>query len=269
MIDLATIKRKKVSGKATQSQKKNGLLHNKIFWIVSSIVLLVIIAASITIPLVISNRSTTEEKVDYIGKEYTSLKGDKVTFTKMSYEGVLMHSNSADYDENTYIKHIFYVAFDFDSFYPDEAIDSGKSKDDTSVTFYYQEAHKTALDRLVEIQSLIDQYNNKIKTDDDSSNDTDIAVLYFVDLSKGNNSKVITSSAFGGSSEATNSFVFGYIAGEDGFKSSYEYEYDGKNEPKSWGIFFTDFDGFNRDDRHVREFITGTDKHGSFQLELA
>jgi hypothetical protein len=268
MIDLATIKRKKVSGKATQGQKKNGLLHNKIIWIVSSIALVLIIAASITIPLVISNMQTTEEKVDYVGKEY-SYKEEKVTFTKMSYEGVLMHSNSNDYDEGTYIKHIFFAAFDFSSFYPDKSIDDGKSKDDSSVTFYYNEDQDLALQALVEIQYHINKYNEDIKNDADTSNDNDIAVLYLIDLSKGNNNKVITSGSFGGSSDSTNSFSFGYIAGEDGFKKSYEYDYDSKNDPKSWDIFFTDFRQLRTDSRHVIEFITGTPKHDPFQLELA
>ena len=46
--------------------------------------------------------------------------------------------------------------------------------------------------------------------------------------------------------------------------------YDSKtNDPKSWGIFFTDFATIRSDSRHVTEFITGTDKRSSFQLELA
>ena len=49
-----------------------------------------------------------------------------------------------------------------------------------------------------------------------------------------------------------------------------EPDYDSKtNEPKPWGIFFTDFATIRSDSRHVTEFITGTDKRSSFQLELA
>ena len=64
---MATIKRKKVSGKATQGQKKNNILHNKLFWIISGVGLVLVLAAAITIPLVLANRGTTEEKIDYVG----------------------------------------------------------------------------------------------------------------------------------------------------------------------------------------------------------
>ena len=111
MIDLATIKRKKVSGKATQGQKKNGLLHNKKFWIISSIISALVIACAIAIPLIIMNMSSEEEKVDYIAKEH-ECHGEKITFKKMNYEGVLMHSRD-DYDDGTYYKHIFFAVFDF------------------------------------------------------------------------------------------------------------------------------------------------------------
>ena len=269
MIDLATIKRKKVSGKATQGQKKNNILHNKLFWIISGVGLVLVLAAAITIPLVLANRGTTEEKIDYVGKTYT-YNEKEVTFKKMNYEGVLMHANSDDYGDGTYYKHIFFAAFDFTAFYPDKAIDDGKNKDDESVTFYYNEQQDLALQALIEIQYTINQYNEKILADDDASNDSEVAVLYMIDLSTGKNSNVITSTKFGGGPESTNAFAFGYIAGEDGFKGSYEYEYDSKtNNPKPWGIFFTDFATIRSDSRHVTEFITGTDKRSSFQLELA
>ena len=258
---MATIKRKKVSGKATQGQKKNGLLHNKLFWIISSIVLAIIIAASITIPVVLANRTTEEEKVDYVGKTY-SYNNQDVTFTKMSYEGVLMHANENDYGDNTYCKHIFFVAFDFSSFYPDSAIDDGKSKDDSSVTFYYNENQDKALKALVEIQYTIDQYNKNL------TDESDKAVLYFIDLSVGNNKKVLQSAKFGGSTDATNEVAFGYIAGMDGFKKSYEYHKESKDDIKSWDIFFTDFATIRSDYRHVTEFIEGTDERASFQLEF-
>ena len=263
---MATIKRKKVSSKATQGQKKSDLLHNKLFWIISSVVLLIIIAASIAIPLIVNNlNKTSDESVDYVAKEY-SYKDTEITFKKMNYEGVLMHADVDDYDDNTYYKHIFFVAFDFTAFYPDSSIDDGKDDDDEKL---YNEKHKLALDALIEIQYEINQYNKKLLEDDDESNDSEVAVMYFVDLSLSSNNGVITSTAFGGTSDSTNSFVFGYIAGEDGFKSSYEYEYDSKNDPKTWSIFFTDYAALRTDYRHVTEFITGTDKHGSFQLELA
>lgn len=261
MIDLATIKRKKVSGKATQGQKKNGLLHNKLFWIISSIVLVIVIAASITIPVVIFNMSTEEEKIDYIAKKY-SYQNQEVSFKKMNYEGVLMHANENDYQDSTYYKHIFFAAFDFTSFYPDSKIDDGKSKDDSSVTFYYNQNHEKALDALVEIQYTIDQYNK------DVTEESDKAVLYLIDLSAGNNSKVIQSAKFGGSSDATNEFAFGYIAGVDGFKKEYEYIKDANGNPVSWDLFFNDFSKLRSDSRHVTEFITGTTEHASFQLEL-
>ena len=266
MIDLATIKRKKVSGKATQGQKWSKLLHNKLFWIISGVVLLIIIAAAIAIPLIVNNLNKSEDtKEDYVAKEY-SYKDTSVSFKKMSYEGVLMHSDVDDYDDNTYYKHIFFVAFDFTTFYPDSAIDDGKSDDDEKL---YNKDHKLALDALIEIQYTIDQYNKGLLEDDDASNDSDVAVMYFIDLSLSSNKGAITSTAFGGTSESTNTFAFGYIAGEDGFKSSYEYEYDSKNDPKTWNIFFKDYATLRSDSRHVTEFITGTDKHGSFQLALA
>ena len=269
MIDLATIKRKKVSGKATQGQKKNNILHNKLFWIISGVGLVLVLAAAITIPLVLANRGTTEEKIDYVGKTYT-YNEKEVTFKKMNYEGVLMHANSDDYGDGTYYKHIFFAAFDFTAFYPDKAIDDGKNKDDESVTFYYNQEHDLALQALIEIQYTIDQYNEKILADDDASNDSEVAVLYMIDLSVGKNKNAITSVKFGGSSESTNEFAFGYIAGEDGIKKSYEYEYDSKtHKPKPWGIFFTDFSTIRSDSLHVTEFIKGTDKRSSFQLELA
>lgn len=260
---MATIKRKKVSRQATQGQKKN-ILHNKLFWIISSIVLVIIIAASISIPLIIIHNQTEETTPDYVGKEYT-YKDKTVTFKKANYETVLVHADSDDYGEGTYVKHIFFAAFDFSTFYPDSAIDDGKSDDEEKL---YVESHYNALNALIEIQYTIDQYNEKILNDDDKSNDGDVARLYLIDLSAGNNYVVTTSDKFGGESSSTNTFSFGYIAGEDGIKKSYEYEKDSKGEPKSWNIFFTDFATIRSDSRHVTEFITGTDNHGSFQLEL-
>lgn len=223
MIDLATIKRKKVSSKATQGQKKNGLLHSKKFWLIFSIVFIILAAAGVTTGVLVAkyNTSEEEEKEDYLAKEYT-WKDTTVTFTKMNYEGVIMHVYPDDYEDNTYQKHVFYFAYDSTTFYPDKSIDNGKSASDGD-TLYYNETHGIALQELIKLQYTIDQWNNTILNDTDAENDTEVAYLYIIDISKVNNANALTSSYFIPTGGATSEdFAFGYISGEDGPKLEFE-----------------------------------------------
>lgn len=259
MIDLATIKRKKVSTKAAQGQRK-GLLHSKKFWLIFCIVFIILVAAGVTTGVLVAkyNKKTTTTKEDYLAKEY-SYKDTTITFTKMTYEGIIMHLYPTDSGDGTYQKHIFYFAYDETQFYPDKAIDKGKDKD--SDTLYYNQTNDEALKELIHLQFAINQWNNTILTDDDPSNDSEVAYLYIIDISKGNNSSLLSSSYFVPSGATNGSeFAFGYIAGEDGPKLNFEYESEDDTE-----ILYTeDMNTFvTTVSANVRKFITK-----EFKLEI-
>lgn len=235
---MAQIKRKKVSTAAASKQKKS-LFKNKKFWIISSIVAAIVIAAAIVIPIVVINANNSDStETDYFEKgtvyQYQS---KDVTFTKGNCDGIIMHTNDMDNESEegfaTYQKHIFYFAFDLSTFYPDTTNDTDDEKK-------YNSVHKEALDSLKKLQYSIDEYNKAIKNDDNSENDDEVAYLYIVDLGKGSNSLAVSttySSYFGGTGAET--FIFGYIAGVDKLKKTFEYD------DKDYSIFTTDMNEFN------------------------
>lgn len=260
MIDLATIKRKKVSTKATQGQKKTGLLRNKKFWIISCIVFIILVAAGITTGVLVAryyNKDTEKEKVDYLAKEY-SYQDTTITFTKMNYEGIVMHLYPNDFNDGTYQKHIFFFAYDESTFYPDKAIDNGKDSDDETL---YNNTHDNALQELIKVQFAINKWNKKILSDGDDSNNDEVAYLYVVDISVANNNSALTSSQFV-PSDATSgtTFAFGYIAGEDGPKLEFEF----KNEDDKETLYTQDMNTFvTTVSANVRDFI-----ESEFKLEV-
>ncbi len=238
LILLAQIKRKKVSTAAAAKQKKN-LLKNKKFWIISSIVAAIVIAAAIVIPIVVINATKGEtEHTDYFKKGTTySYKDTDVSFTKANYEGIIMHTSELDFESEegftTYQKHIFYFAYDLSKFYPDTTMDTDDEK-------LYNSVHKEALESMKKLQYEINKYNNEILNDSNADNDEDVAYLYVVDLGKASNKSLTSSSYasyFGGT--GAEDFIFGYIAGVDKLKKTFEYD------DKDHSIFTTNMNEFN------------------------
>ena len=216
---MATIKRKKVSTAKVAKQKKN-LLKNKLFWIISSIAI-VLIAAGIIIPIVIVNsQNSNKEKTEYFSITHT-YEDKEVNFTKSTYESVIMHTSELDFEAEegfkTYQKHIFFFAFDLSTFYPDKSMD-------TDETTYFNSTHKEALTSMLKLQSQIDAYNKAILEDGNQDNDEDVVYLYVLDLSKGNNSYAVTSSytQYFGCADAQ-SFAFGYINGVNKLVKDYKH----------------------------------------------
>ncbi len=211
---MAQIKRKKVNSKATKGQAKDSIFKSKKFWIIFSSIVAGLIVIGVTIGLIVYFVTKTDENEiqDYFGGEATNLsyeyEGKNVEFTKMSYDGVLMHHNVVDGGENTFIPNIFVFAANLKTFYADKAIDDGKDKDEEGVTFLYDETAYKTFNQLVVLQGNIDAYN--ATADDDNK-----AVLYIVDTSIGDNSTIFADSLFGGTDDSTNSYFFGLI-NEDG-----------------------------------------------------
>ena len=142
---MAQFKRKKVNSKATKGQAKDSIFKSKKFWIIFSSIVAGLIVIGVTIGLIVYFVTKTDENEiqDYFGGEATNLtyeyEGKNVEFTKMSYDGVLMHHNVVDGGENTFIPNIFVFAANLKTFYADKAIDDGKDKDEEGVTFLYDE----------------------------------------------------------------------------------------------------------------------------------
>ncbi|MCR5231043.1 MAG: hypothetical protein K6B64_00175 [Acholeplasmatales bacterium] len=215
---MATIKRKKVSTAKAAKQKKN-LLKNKLFWIISSIAI-VLIAAGIIIPIVIvNNQNSTTEQTDYFANTHTYA-GNEITFKKANFEGIIMHTSEVDFETEegfaTYQKHIFFFAFNLSNFYADNSMDTDETK-------YFNSIHKEALTSMLKLQNAINNYNNAILNDNVADNDDEVAYLYVIDLSKGNNASTVSSSYsdYFGCSDGQ-SFAFGYINGVNKLVKEYK-----------------------------------------------
>ena len=78
---------RKVSNKAVQNQKKNNILHNKIFWIIISVVLVIGVAVGIVLGIVLNQDKEEEVSHNYFN-EY-----QEVTFEQGSYYGILNYSD--------------------------------------------------------------------------------------------------------------------------------------------------------------------------------
>ena len=72
---------RKVSNKAVQNQKKNNILHNKIFWIIISVVLVIGVAVGIVLGIVL-NQDKEERSVKYY---LNKVSGFSVDFIFLAY----------------------------------------------------------------------------------------------------------------------------------------------------------------------------------------
>ena len=146
---------RKVSNKATKGQKRgNGLLHSKKFWIIVISIVVVLAAAGITIGIIVANNKksdTTVEVDDYFGKTQ-NIHDTDVNFTKMSYQGVRLHTNPEE--GQLFNDFTFVFATDLATFYPFDILD-----DDDEIAIHSVETHKSAFENLKELQYEIDKYN--------------------------------------------------------------------------------------------------------------
>ena len=193
---------RKVSNKAVKGQKRErtGVVYSKKFWIIIATVLVLLIAAGITIPLVINknNSSTSTVEVDdYFGQEQKYY-DNTVKFTKMTYQGVKLHTNEFS---DVYSEYTFVFATSLDSFYPVELIDEN-DKD------LKNEKHEQVFKLLKELQYNIDLVNEAAGTNKVN--------LYIVDTSAkdGNSSSyVFTDTSFNpGQNENLTELFFLYTA---------------------------------------------------------
>ena len=170
---MAQIKRKKVSNVATKGQKKSfkELRQNKWFWVICSCCLIVVVAA-IVIPIVLVNvLSKDTTKTDYfaVTQTYTDSSGSAhdVNFEKMSYSGLLQHTNTVNRNVGVYDEHVYVFALDVSAFHPVDYVD--ESGDEKKA----DETHKVFLDYLIQLQYRIDLYNK--------NNEDNKCKLYIVD----------------------------------------------------------------------------------------
>lgn len=146
---------RKVSNKATKGQKreKGALLHSKKFWIIAISILVVLIAAGIIIGVVIANNQKKDETVevdDYFGKTQRIYDTD-VNFTKMTYQGVCLHTNAEEGE--LFNDYTFVFAANLATFYPEDLYDS----DDNNLK---DQKHYEIFEALKELQYEIDRYNS-------------------------------------------------------------------------------------------------------------
>ena len=175
---------RKVSNKAVKGQKRErtGVVYSKKFWIIIATVLVLLIAAGITIPLVINknNSSTSTVEVDdYFGQEQKYY-DNTVKFTKMTYQGVKLHINESS---DVYSEYTFVFATSLDSFYPVELIDEN-DKD------LNNEKNEQVFKLLKELQYNIDLVNEAAGTNkvnlyivDTSAKDGNSSSYVFTDTS--------------------------------------------------------------------------------------
>jgi len=172
---LARIVRK-VSNKAVKGQKKEraGLIYSKKFWIIIATLVILLVAAGITIPLVIKNNTnstTTAEVDDYFGQEQT-YKDNTVKFTKMTFQGVKLHTTEAS---DVFSEYTFVFATPLSVFYPFDVEDDIEA----------DSKHTQVFNMLKELQYNIDVANEAFGTNKIN--------LYIVDTTSksGNTSKQI------------------------------------------------------------------------------
>lgn len=199
------VRKNKVSRKATAGQKRRGnILHNKWFWIIGSVCLVAVLCA-IIIPLVIhfnkKSNSENEEVVDYFKTS------EEVDFTYATYNG-LKNYITPDYvgieGEQLFEDKVIIFAYDKTQFYPNQ--DYENDNDDSTI---YDEEHKALLERIINLQKVVDEHSEY--------------KLYIVDTSVGSNASIYVDEAFGGlfDDESDTHPVLIYIENGE-FKSSYE-----------------------------------------------
>ena len=192
---------RKVSNKAVKGQKRErkGLVFSKKFWIIIISIVVVLAAAGITIGVIVANnnKTTTVEVDDYFGQTQ-KFKDEDVNFTKMTYQGVLLHTNDNSELFNDYT---FVFAASLSSFYPVELIDTNNDNTDLK-----DKKHELIFNELIELQNAIDKHNK---------NSENKIYLYIVDTSSkaGNSSDAIYSdSKFSSSDDSTGPLFLFYNA---------------------------------------------------------
>lgn len=217
---------RKVSNKATKGQKKDKgyIFRSKKFWIIVISVVVLLAAAGITIGIIVSNNNKKEDTVevdDYFGQTQ-KFKETDVNFTKMTYQGVKLHTNPQE--NELFNDFTFVFATSLSTFYPVELKDSDGND-------YMDSKHKGTFEVLKELQYEIDKYNN-------SDNPEYKLALYIVntDTVDGNTSyNIYTDSSF--MDKSNDSFLGPLFAvvDEDGLlskvngKSIYAQSFDEEN----------------------------------------
>ena len=207
---MAQIKRKKVSKVAVKGQKKeNTLLKNKKFWIIISSVVggLAILGVAIWLIVYFATQSNTKENPDFFGKstQYVDLykdktKGNEVEFTKMSYDGLCMHTLDYAGNEKVYVEYVFVFAANLSTFYVDDTINTGKSSDDEDyVKADTIKNYKDLYAQLAFLQYSINEYNKE-------SNEK--VALYIIDTASADNTGLMTDLKYGGSEDNASGVVF-------------------------------------------------------------
>ena len=190
---------RKVSNKAVKGQKKErkGIFFSKKFWIIIISIVIVRAAAGITIGVVVANnnKTTTVEVGDYFGQTQ-KYKEEDVKFTKMTYQGVKLHTNV---DSEVFNEGTFVFATELATFYPFELLDTNNDNEDLK-----NKTHEGVFKLLVELQNAIDNHNKNSEVK---------FYLYIVDTTAkaGNSSSSIYADKdFGGSDDKTTGPLFFY-----------------------------------------------------------
>ena len=207
---MAQIKRKKVSRAAVKGQKReNTLLKNKKFWIIVSSIVggLAILGVAIWLIVFFATQSNTKENPDFFGKstQYVDVYKDKtnnteVEFTKMSYDGLCMHTLDYPGNEKVYVEHVFVFAANLSTFYVDDTINTGKSTDaEDYVKADTIKNYKDLYAQLAFLQYSINEYNK----------DSNAKVaLYIIDTASADNTGLMTDLKYGGSEDNSSGVVF-------------------------------------------------------------
>lgn len=183
---------RKVSSKTAKGQnKKTGLLKNKLFWIIGSVVLVIGLTVGIVLGVVLNQNSEEQgNTTDYFATQ------EEVEFTKGSYASVLNYTNlnyeNPQNNTSLFVENVFIFAYDLTSFYPD-------STDEDN----YNSKHADILAKLIDLQKAIDAANAK--------DDTLEIKLYIIDTSVGQNGGALTDTKLGGTEDSTNKFLFSYV----------------------------------------------------------
>ena len=183
---------RKVSNKSVRGQKKEkGLFSNKLFWIITSAVLVIGVIVGVLIAVLVDDSSETET-VDYFKTEET------VKFNVSDYYSVSNYVTPDYKDVITGEKlshtHVFDFAYDSTLFYPVKNEDNEET---------YNQLHETLLARLIDLQKEVDSAKEK---------GVDIE-LYIIDTSILSNSYILTDMTFAGDtySDESSSMMFTYI----------------------------------------------------------
>ncbi len=217
---MATIKRKKVSGKSAKAAKVNrkSIFKKKKFWIILSAIVLACVAIGVTIGLLIHFRDSDEderEPLNYFNGESTELdekvKNELVKrsdydenytpdFQKISLDGIKMHANPTEGDNNTFIEYMFIFATDLSTYYPDEHIDDDIDEDEDE-KLYDKNAYNIYRE-LTYLQYKIDEENERlleaaIAEDGEGALPAYQIRLYIVNTESAENSVLFQDSLFG------------------------------------------------------------------------